>query len=123
MKELIRAATDLLNEWVRCGHIDEMDSEPHIQALRAAAVPSHATQCYGSNPGAQAQAENEVNPCHSAVPLHAAQEQPAVPSPKQFTREELVQRILESWEMQQGKISPLTRWLAEDAADTILTME
>lgn len=33
---LEQAAIELLAEWDRCGHIDEMHLEPHIAALRAA---------------------------------------------------------------------------------------
>lgn len=35
-------------------------------------------------------------------------------------RNDLVKMITDSWEMQQGKMSPLTRWLAEDAIDALI---
>ena len=35
-------------------------------------------------------------------------------------RSDLVKIVLDSWEMQQGKMSPLTRWLAEDAIDAMV---
>lgn len=35
-------------------------------------------------------------------------------------RSDLVKMITDSWEMQQGKMSPLTRWLAEDAIDALV---
>lgn len=41
------------------------------------------------------------------------------PTTTRFTREELVQILLDSWEMQQGKMSPLTKWLAEDTIDAL----
>jgi len=43
------------------------------------------------------------------------------PSPI-YTREELVLTITDSWEMQQEKMSPLTRWLAEDALDALIAI-
>lgn len=39
-----------------------------------------------------------------------------------YTREELVLTITDSWEMQQEKMSPLTRWLAEDALDALIAL-
>lgn len=35
-------------------------------------------------------------------------------------RSDLVKIVIDSWEMQQGKMSPLTRWLAEDAIDAMV---